>query len=190
METNTNNNATGTENTQVQETKTFTEAEVQSMIDQRVTQALKTQQKNQEKKIAEAVKLAQMNEQEKFQYELDQREAAIAAKEKELLLATNRNAADKVLAERGIPLTLVDLVVAEDAETMKANIDTLDKAFKDAVKGEIEKRLASKTPRQNMPTDSEITLEQFGKMSIGELQALSDTNPELYNRLTQAKYNK
>lgn len=187
-----NTNTTGTESTQVQENtpKTFTEEEVNRLIDQRVTQAIQTQQKKAEKKIAEATKLAQMNEAEKYEYQLQQREEAIIAKEKELVLATNRAAADKVLAERGIPLTLVDFVVAEDAETMKANIDALDTAFKEAVKGEIEKRLASKTPRQNMPTDTELTLDQFHKLSITELHALAETNPGLYNKLSQAKYNK
>ena len=43
---------------------------------------------------------------------------------------------------------LVDFVVAEDAETMNSNIRLLEKAFKDSVKREVEKRLGSSAPKK------------------------------------------
>lgn len=181
VDTTTDTSTTGTE------TKTYTQEEVdkmlQSEVDRRITSALKKQAKSNEAKIKEAQKLAQMNESEKFQYELEQREKAIAEKEKALALAENKNEASKILADKGLSLSLVDFVVAEDAETMNSNIRLLEKAFKDSVKREVEKRLGSSAPKKNLPPDETITKEQAKKMGIRERQQLLMNNPELYNQL-------
>ena len=181
VDTNTDTSTTGTE------TKTYTQEEVdkmlQSEVDRRITSALKKQAKNNEAKIKEAQKLAQMNESEKFQYELEQREKAIAEKEKALALAENKNEASKILADKGLSLSLVDFVIAEDAETMNSNIRLLEKAFKDSVKREVEKRLGSSAPKKNLPPDETITKEQAKKMGIRERQQLLMNNPELYAQL-------
>lgn len=181
VDTTTDTSTTGTE------TKTYTQEEVdkmlQSEVDRRITSALKKQAKSNEAKIKEAQKLAQMNESEKFQYELEQREKAIAEKEKALALAENKNEASKILADKGLSLSLVDFVIAEDAETMNSNIRLLEKAFKDSVKREVEKRLGSSAPKKNLPPDETITKEQAKKMGIRERQQLLMNNPELYNQL-------
>lgn len=192
MDGNLNNQNTGVDttidtSTTGTETKTYTQEEVdkmlQSEVDRRITSALKKQAKSNEAKIKEAQKLAQMNESEKFQYELEQREKAIAEKEKALALAENKNEAGKILADKGLSLSLVDFVVAEDAETMHSNIRLLEKAFKDSVKREVEKRLGSSAPKKNLPPDETITKEQAKKMGIRDRQQLLMNNPELYNQL-------
>lgn len=181
VDTTTDTSTTGTE------TKTYTQEEVdkmlQSEVDRRITSALKKQAKSNEAKIKEAQKLAQMNESEKFQYELEQREKAIEEKEKALALAENKNEASKILADKGLSLSLVDFVIAEDAETMNSNIRLLEKAFKDSVKREVEKRLGSSAPKKNLPPDETITKEQAKKMGIRERQQLLMNNPELYAQL-------
>jgi hypothetical protein len=134
--------------------------------------------------MKEAEKLARMNEQEKFQYELEQREKAIAEKEKALALAENKNEAGKILADKGLSLTLVDFVVAEDAETMNNNISILEKAFKQSVKEEVEKRLSSSSPKRNLPLDEVMTKEAFNKLSLARQQEIYLSNPELYKQLT------
>ena len=178
---------TETTTTTETENKTYTQAEVETMLqkeaDKRVTDALKKQERKTAEKIKEASKLAQMNEAEKFQYELEQREKAIAEKEKTIALMENKNAASKILAEKGISLSLVDFVVAEDAETMNANITLLDKAFKASVKAEVEKRLTSSTPKRNLPTDEAITKDSAKKMSLAQMARLEEENPELYKTL-------
>ena len=179
-----NSSATGNES----EGKTYTQAELDELLqkegDRRVTEALKKAEKKNADKVKEAQKLAAMNEQQKYEYELEQREKAIEAKEKALALAENKNEASKILAEKGISLQLVDFVVAEDADTMNANIQLLDKAFKASVKAEVEKRLGSDAPKKNLPLDQTITKEIFKKMNIMEQQKLARENPELYKQLT------
>ena len=181
VDTTTDTSTTGTE------TKVYTQEEVNMLLqresDRRVSEALKKAEKKNAEKVKEAQKLAQMNENEKFQYELEQREKAIAEKEKALALAENKNIASKILADKGLSLDLVDFVIAEDAETMNSNIRLLDKAFKDSVKREVEKRLGSSAPKKNLPPDETITKEKAKKMSIIERQNLLTNNPDLYNQL-------
>lgn len=181
VDTTTDTSTTGTE------TKVYTQEEVNMLLqresDRRVSEALKKAEKKNAEKVKEAQKLAQMNENEKFQYELEQREKAIAEKEKALALAENKNIASKILADKGLSLDLVDFVIAEDAETMNSNIRLLDKAFKDSVKREVEKRLGSSAPKKNLPPDETITKEKAKKMSIIERQNLLTNNPDLYAQL-------
>lgn len=190
MDNNTNVNIETQENNKNEgqsEIKTYTEEEVQKLLqsetDKRVTAALKTQARKNEDKIKEAQKLAKMSADEQYAYELEQREKAIIEKEKELALAENKNVASKILSDKGISLDLVEFVIAEDAETMKANIDKLEKAFKKSVKSEVEKRIGSTTSKKNLGNPDTITKEQFNKMSLNEQNRLYQENPDIYKAL-------
>jgi hypothetical protein len=169
--------------------KTYTQAELDALLqaetDRRVTAALKKAERKNAEKLKEAEKLSQMNEQQKFQYQLEQREAAIAEKEKELALAENKAEASKILAEKGLSLQLVDFVVAESAEDMNANIQLLDKAFKESVKAEVNKRLTGNAPKKGLPLEKTITREDFLKMSFAELEELKRNNPEIFQQLSK-----
>ena len=63
------------------ETRTYSQEEVdallQAEVDRRITTALKKQEKKNQEKIKEAEKLAQLNEEEKYKYQLEQREKAL-----------------------------------------------------------------------------------------------------------------
>lgn len=177
---------------QVEETttpKTFTEEEVQELLqretDRRVTAALKKQERKNADAVREAQKLAKMNDEDRREYEYQQRVAALEAKEKEFALLENKNEASKILAEKGLSLALVDFIVAEDADTMAQNIKTLETAFKASVKAEVEKRMGGATPKKAIPTNKTITQEEFASMSYGDMLALKQQDPELYRRLAQ-----
>lgn len=193
MENNELNNTTNeaVENTESTNTeKTYTQAEVDALLqqegDRRVSSALKKQEAKIEARVKEAQKVARMNEQQKYEYQLEQREKLVAEKERELALAEMKNTASKILSEKGISLALVDFVVNEDAEITNNNIKILDKAFKQSVKEEVERRLSSKVPMKSLPTDnSSITREQFAKLSISELAQLKQEQPELFKELSR-----
>lgn len=167
------------------EPKTYTQDEVDSLLqqeaDRRVTNAIKKVEAKYEAKMKESEKLARMNEQEKYNYQLEQREKELAEREQALNLAENKAEAIKVLADRGLSVNLVDFVVAENAEDMKANIDILDKAFKASVKAEVEKRLSSNTPKQNFIDSDSMTRDKFNKLPLFEQQKLLNNNPDLMN---------
>lgn len=183
--------STETQETEGQETsKTYTEQEVQELLqresDRRVSEALKKQERKNAEKMREAQKLAQMNEAEKFQYELDQREAAIAAKERELAIAENKVEASKILAEKGLPVSLVDLVVMEDADMTAEKIKILETSFNNAIKEAVQKRLGAQPPRQTVPIDTPMDKKTFLKLSTMELARLAQDNPELYEQLSNS----
>lgn len=169
------------------EAKTYTQAEVDELLqregDRRVSEALKKAERKTQAKVKEAERLAKMNDEQKYQYELEQREKAILDKERALSLAENKAEASSILVDRGISTKLVDMVVAEDADEMMERINLLEQAFKASVKAEVEKRLSSKTPKKNLPIDGTITRESFRKMPLSQQAELYKQNPDLYNQL-------
>lgn len=169
--------------------KTYTESEVQALLqregDRRVTNALKKQQKEFEKSIAEADKLRAMDENQRKEYEFSQRVEELDRKEREFNIAQNKLEATKVLANRELPIEFVDYIVAEDADTMMENITTFEKAFKAAVADAVAKKIASPAPRGSTAKQTGLTREEFKKMSVAQQSELYRTNPELYKQLTR-----
>lgn len=168
--------------------KTFTEQEVNDLLqretDRRVSEAMKKASKKQEEAVKAATKLAQMGEQEKFQYELEQRENAIADKERQLALMDNKAQATKILAEKGLSIGLVDFVVtSDDADVMMGNIKILEREFKKSVSDEVTKRLKGNSPIATMSKSGDITKEQFRGMSLREQSELYTSNKDLYMEL-------
>lgn len=184
MENNTENTVI-TENEETQEeVKTYTQEEVlallQSETDKRVTAALKTQQKKFEKQLS----LSKLDDNEREKAEKDNKIAELEEQLAQFTLERNKSELKSVLSSRGLSAEFADIVlITDDIETSQANIDKLDKLFKNAVKAEVEKRLAGNAPKGNGGTPAEITKEAALKMSMAELQALKDNNPELYNKL-------
>lgn len=185
------NVSTGVESTTTDSNvKTYTQAEVDALIqregDRRVTEALKKQERKTADKIREAEKLASMDANEKYEYELQKREAALAEKEQKLQMAENKSACMDILADKNIPVQLADLVVDSNAECMNERIKMLEKCFNDAVKEEVKKRLTSTTPKSgNSTKEIGISKEAFKKMSIVDRQKLYDSDRELYNILSK-----
>lgn len=186
MEENKNTEVVEETKSEEQETVTMTKEELNLLLqkegDKRVSSALKKQEQKNANAVKEAEKLARMNADEKYAYELEQREKAIEAKERELSMAENKNVASGILAEKGISLKLVDFVVDEDADTMNERIKLLDQEFKKSVKAEVEKRLAGSSPKKNLPLDEGMTQEKFNKLSMAELNKLYNENPEIFNQ--------
>jgi hypothetical protein len=184
-------NALQNENNQAEEqptNKTYSQEEVNELIqkeaDKRVSAAMATAERKANARIKEAEKLAKMNEEQRYQYELETREKAIAEKERALALAENKAEASTILSDKGISAKLVELVVAEDADTMLLNINLLEQEFKASVKAEVERRLSTSTPRKNLPTETQVTKEAFKKMSLKERAELYANQPALYEQLS------
>lgn len=162
------------------EPKTYTQEEVDELLqretDRRVTSALKKQEQKKE-----AQRFAQMSAEDQLREELNALKAELAEKDRLQTLADNKAAASKVLADKGLNLSLVDLVVVDDADEMNNRIKLLDKAFKDSVKSEVENRLKSKSPIQTLDTSKTYTKDDFKKLSLREMQELYKEQPELFN---------
>lgn len=189
MDMNTENTIVN-ENTETQgegtqtESKTYTQEEVlallQSEADKRVTAALKKQQQKYEKQLS----LSKLDGDERAKAEKDHRIAELEEQLAAFQIEKNRSELKSVLSARGLSAEFADIVnISDDIETSQANIDKLDKLFKAAVKAEVEKRLAGNAPKGNGGNPAEITKESAKKMSMAELSALEQTNPELFKKL-------
>lgn len=116
-----------------QETKTFTQEELDKIVQGRIAKERKAWEKRLEDEKTEAQKLETMSEKEKKKYqeekrikELDDREAAITRRE--------LTAQAKVqLADKGIPTELAEILNLTDAESCKKSIEVVEKAFQTAV---------------------------------------------------------
>ena len=189
MDENTTNNTgvvTTTETNENTETKTYTQEEVmallQSETDKRVTAALKTQQKKYEKQLS----LSTLDGDEREKAEKDSRIAELEEQLAQFQIEKNKSELKSVLGARGLSAEFADIIsISDDITASQANIDKLDKLFKDAVKAEVEKRLAGNAPKGNGSNiTGEITKEQFRQMPLSQQSALYKDNPELYKKLT------
>ena len=186
MDENMNNTSVNeNENNENQEqSKTFTAEEVakliQSETDKRVTAALKTQEKKYQKQLS----LAQLDGDERAKAEKDNRIAELEEQLAKYQIEANKSELKSVLSSRGLSAQFADIIsIGDDIEQAQANIDTLDKLFKAAVKAEVEKRLANNSPKGNTGNNADLTKEQFKQMPLSEQSALYKSNPELYKKL-------
>lgn len=167
-----------------EEVKTYTQEEVMKLIqaesDRRTNQALAKQKKEYEKKLS----LSSLDEQQRKEAEAQMRIEELQNQLAQFQLEKNKSELKSVLASRNLDVRFADIInITDDLEESQANIETLDKLFKAAVKAEVEKRLAGNTPKGNGYSTTEITKESAKKMSLAELAKLKQTNPELYARI-------
>lgn len=184
MEENINNN-TGIDGAdeQWEENKTYTQEEVLKLVqaeaDRRTNQALAKQKKEFEKKLS----LSKLDGEERAKAEKDSRIAELEEQLAKYQIEANKSELKSVLSSRGLSAEFADIIsIGEDIEQAQANIDTLDKLFKAAVKAEVEKRLANNSPKGNGGNQNEITKETIKKMSMAELNKLAEEQPEIFNK--------
>ena len=169
--------------------KTYTEEEVQALLqkeaDRRVSSALKKQQKDFENKMAEAEKLKSMDETQRKDYEYNQKLQELEQRERDFTVAQNKLEATKVMANRGLPVEFVDYIVAEDAETMLENINVFERAFKSAVSDAVSKKISAPSPKNGAPQQTGMPREEVKKLNISQQAEIYRTNPRLYEQLTK-----
>ena len=167
-----------------EEVKTYTAEEVARLIqaeaDRRTNQALAKQQRKYEKELS----LSKLDDDARAKAEKDNRIAELEEQLAQFNIERNKSELKSVLSSRGLSAEFADIIlINDDIEASQANIDKLDKLFKAAVKAEVEKRLAGNTPKGNGASAAEITEESAKKMSIADMAALQQSNPELFAKL-------
>ena len=182
-----NENITTEQNEQTEDngSRTYTQEEIDALIqseaDKRVTAALKTQQKKYEKQLS----LSKLDGDERAKAEKDNRIAELEEQLAKFTIERNRSELKSVLGSRGLSAEFADIInITDDIEASQANIDKLDKLFKAAVKAEVEKRLAGNTPKSSGSAESAImTKEAFLKLPAHKAQELLNSNPTFYGNL-------
>lgn len=117
--------------------------------------------KEQEKAVKEAEKLAGMNAQEKAEHERDTLQARIDELEKKEAIANMTKEARNMLVSEGINASdeILSMIVTDDAEAVKAAVESFSKLFKEEVENAVKKRLAGETPRAGSGTQQTVISE-------------------------------
>ena len=164
--------------TQPQDEKKYTDAEVDEIINKKFAKW----KSEHEAKENEAKKLAKMNADEKQQYQLDQREQELANREQVLARKELTAEAKAMLSERGLPVELVSVVDLSNAEAVTESVASIQKTWEEAVQKGVSDRMKGSAPIKTAPQQStELTKAQFYRMSHAEKANLKQTNPELYD---------
>ena len=171
------------EKTQEPTVKTFTQEEVDKMIQKRLSRERKDIEAKIEAERREAEELAKLSEAEKqkklFEKQVAEFEATKKAFESEKLL----NETSKQLASKNLPIEFAEMLKAQDAESTFENIKIFETKFNEAVERLVNERLKGNTPKAQTGAVEGVTKEAFNKMSYKERLELYNSDPELYNKL-------
>ena len=162
---------------EVKEEKTFTQAELDKILNKKFAQ---WQKKTEEAKI-EAERKAKLTEAEKLAEERKEFEAI----RKQFEYEKRVNSTSKALASNNLPVEFADFLIAEDDEATTQRVDLFKNAFNEAVEKLVNERLKGSVPKVGTSTKKEITKEQFKKMDLAQRQKLFMENKELYNKLSK-----
>lgn len=141
----TKDNTTKENNNKAPEVKTFTQEEVDKIIEKRLAK----ERKKAEDEKKEAEKLAQMNADEKAKYELEKRIKELEGREAELSKKELQNTSLDILVEKGYSTTTSKELLAfldySNADNCKASIDSLDKILKACIETEVNNKIKNNT---------------------------------------------
>jgi len=172
--------------------KTFTQSEVDKLIqseaDKRVTDALKTKEAKwqEEFKIKleqerrEAERLANLSADEKKQEELKKKNDEISQKETELRKRELKLDTISVLSEKKLPVDFADFLMGNDAETTNENIKKFSESFSKAIENAVNERLKGKSPNKGSSHSAE---KKFNELTSQERLELRESDPDLYQKM-------
>ena len=163
---------------EVKEEKTFTQAELDKILNKKFAQW----QKKTEEAKAEAERKAKLTEAEKLAEERKEFEAM----RKQFEYEKRVNSTSKTLASNNLPVEFADFLIGDTDEATTQRVDLFKNAFNEAVEKLVNERLKGSVPKVSTGTkNNTITKEQFNKMGLAQRQKLFTEDRDLYNKLTQ-----
>ena len=172
-------------NEDVKKVKTFTQEEVNAILEKRLSREIKKIEAEKQKamelelkaELEEAEKLAKMSEAErvkakaekervKFEKERKKFEEEMRAFNQERMLNTTMT----TLSEKNLPVEFASFLRADNAEQIMENIAIFDKHFNEAVEKVVLERLRGKTP-QTGTTAKNFDMNELKNMSAAEINA-------------------
>ncbi|HEL9634876.1 TPA: DUF4355 domain-containing protein [Streptococcus suis] len=168
--------------------KTFTQEEVNALIEKRLAKQEKSFNKRIQEKLDEAEKLRQMNAEQKAEYEAKKQADYIAELEAKINRSGLEKEASKILSESGLVVDdkILDFVVKDTAEATQEAVDSFSALVNDLADKKVSEMLKGKTPKKvEQTTSASITQEQFNRMSYRAQLDLQKSDPELYEKLSK-----
>ena len=142
-----------------QDEKTFTQEEVNEIIEKRIAR----EQKKADEKAKEAEKLAKMNKDQKAEYEREQMQKELDAyKAKEARYEMKKHAGD-VFKQHEINASdeLLEIVTADTADQTQANVQAFNEVLNDMVKEQVQAKLYQGTPKNYSNGSTGVTRESI-----------------------------
>ena len=173
------------ETNEVKEVKTFTQEEVNAILEKRLSREIKKIEAEKQKamelelkaELEEAEKLAKMSEAErvkakaekeriKFEKERKKFEEEMRAFNQERMLNTTMT----TLSEKNLPVEFASFLRADNAEQIMENIAIFGKHFNESVEKAVTERLRGKTP-QTSTVNNNFNMNELKNMSAAEINA-------------------
>lgn len=166
--------------------KTFTQDELNHIVQERVQRAVAKAQKDAEDKIkqaqSEGERLAKLTKDERAKEEEAKRLADLEAREKAIAVKELRIETQSLLSDEGLPIEFLDVVMADTAESVKDNIASIRKVFDEAVEKRVNERLTQDKPRRGATAGAMSKAEIMAVKDVSERQKLIAENLELFRK--------
>ena len=166
--------------------KTFTQDELDHIVQERVKRAVAKAQKDAEDKIkqaqSEGERLAKLTKDERAKEEEAKRLADLEAREKAIAVKELRIETQSLLSDEGLPIEFLDVVMADTAESVKENIASIRKVFDEAVEKRVNERLTQDKPRRGATAGAMSKAEIMAVQDAKERQKLIAENLELFRK--------
>lgn len=162
-----------------QNDKKYSDADVNALIDRKFAEW----QKKKDAELGEAKKLAEMDATQKAEYERDKMQKELDLLKKQNLLNEMSKTARGILKESSIEISdeLLSVLVTDNAEATKKNVDSFVQMFNSAVESEVKNRLKGKAPKGGNKSGTALTKEQIMNVrDSAERQKLIMENSELF----------
>ncbi len=166
--------------------KTFTQAELDAIIQKEKGKAKRAAEKEYKAKMDEAEKLRKMNAEQKAEYEAKKQADYIAELEAKINRSGLEKEASKMLSEAGIVTSdeILSFVVKDNAEETQEAVTNFTSLVNDLADKKVSEMLKGKTPKKvEQSTAGAITKEQFDRMGYKSRNELQQSDPELYEKL-------
>ena len=153
--------ATETDTVETKEEKTFTQSELDKILNKKFAQW----QKKTEEAKQEAERKAKLTEAEKLAEERKEFEAM----RKQFEYEKRVNSTSKTLASNNLPVEFADFLIAEDDEATTQRVDLFKNAFNEAVEKVITQRLKGNTPKTSTVKAKVFTVNDIKSMTPDEI---------------------
>ena len=179
---------------ETKEDKTYTEEELQKLLqsetDRRVTSAQKKWEAEYKERLeaekSQASELASMTAEERARAEFEKEKAEWLKEKTEFEKERLKLEATKILDAEGLPISFVDYVLTDSAEGVKENIKVFKEQWNKELDEAITERLKGKAPASGSLQHKDIvnmTKEEFGKLSYRERAKMLEIDPDIMGKL-------
>lgn len=171
------------------EEKMYTQSEVNEIMRKRMDRAMREQQEKIDAAKSEATKMAKMNAEQKRNYELEKANKRAQDAEARLARLEMQTVARKMFDESGVAITDEELalVVTDDAETTKSNVEMLTDFAKKVREKAVNEVMAGSTPKDVGISKPAKSVSNIDELSMREIAQLKKDDPEQFKVLTGGK---